>query len=74
MRLFLTVLACGLALAACGASGEEGEGGSTTASSEPPLVEWPLFGRVPERTHYLPAEGRALDPPLREAWRSTPTR
>jgi outer membrane protein assembly factor BamB len=32
------------------------------------LVEWPLFGRVPERTHYLPAENRALDPPLREAW------
>jgi outer membrane protein assembly factor BamB len=23
---------------------------------------------VPERTHYLPDEGRALDPPLREAW------
>jgi outer membrane protein assembly factor BamB len=31
-------------------------------------VGWPLFGRVPERTHYLPAERRALDPPLREAW------
>ena len=31
-------------------------------------VPWPLFGRVPERTHYLPAERRALDPPLREAW------
>lgn len=27
-----------------------------------------MFGRVPERTHYLPAEGRDLDPPLREAW------
>jgi len=23
---------------------------------------------VPERTHYLPDEGRALDPPLKEAW------
>ena len=27
----------------------------------------PSFGRVPERTHYLPG-GRVLDPPLREAW------
>lgn len=32
------------------------------------LVDWPLFGRVPERTHYLPDEGRALDPPLHETW------
>ncbi|HET7052301.1 MAG TPA: PQQ-binding-like beta-propeller repeat protein [Solirubrobacterales bacterium] len=34
----------------------------------PPLVDWPLFGRVPERTHYLPDEGRDLEPPLKEAW------
>lgn len=27
-----------------------------------------MFGRVPQRTHYLPAEGRLLDPPLRETW------
>ena len=27
-----------------------------------------MFGRVPERTHYLPTEKRSLDPPLREAW------
>lgn len=27
-----------------------------------------MFGRVPERVHYLPAKRRALDPPLREAW------
>jgi len=32
------------------------------------LVSWPLFGRVPERTHYLPARERFLDPPLKEAW------
>ena len=34
----------------------------------PALVAWPLFGRVPERTHYLPAHSGRLDPPLREAW------
>jgi len=28
----------------------------------------PVFGRVPERTHYLPAHKRVLDPPLRQAW------
>jgi outer membrane protein assembly factor BamB len=38
------------------------------SGGDPPFVDWPLFGRVPERTHYLPAERRALDPPLREAW------
>jgi hypothetical protein len=30
------------------------------------------FGRIPERTQYLPDEGRALDPPLREAWSVDP--
>ena len=29
---------------------------------------WPVFGRVPERVQYLPANKRDLDPPLREAW------
>jgi outer membrane protein assembly factor BamB len=38
------------------------------AGDEAPLVGWPLFGRVPERTHYLPLERRDLSPPLREAW------
>jgi outer membrane protein assembly factor BamB len=67
VQLFLAALACGLALAACGGSGA-GDGTGGAESSGRPLVGWPLFGRVPERTHYLPAEGRALDPPLREAW------
>src|SRR6478736_2207059 len=56
------VLAILMALCGCGRSG------SVPAESQAPLLDWPLFGRVPERTHYLPAEGRALDPPLREAW------
>jgi outer membrane protein assembly factor BamB len=51
-----------LALAGCSAPGGGAE------ASRRPLVDWPLFGRVPERTHYLPAHGRALNPPLREAW------
>ena len=41
---------------------------SASAPAEAALVPWPLFGRVPERTHYLPAKERSLDPPLREAW------
>ncbi len=54
-----------------GQGGSEGHsGGSSAAGGEKasPLVDWPLFGRVPERTHYLPVEGRELDPPLHEAW------
>jgi len=57
-----------LAVAGCGSggsgSGSSGDSGSNSAG----YVDWPLFGRVPARTHYLPAEKRALDPPLKQAW------
>jgi outer membrane protein assembly factor BamB len=53
-------------LAGCG-GGSDGDSHNQGGSGAP-LVDWPLFGRVPERTHYLPFEGRDLDPPLREAW------
>ncbi|HSS05325.1 MAG TPA: PQQ-binding-like beta-propeller repeat protein [Solirubrobacterales bacterium] len=63
LAVLLLVTALGAAgLAGCGGS-SDGSGGNAA-----PLVDWPLFGRVPERTHYLPDEGRDLDPPLREAW------
>ncbi len=46
-----------------------GESGQASASASlAPLVSWPLFGRVPERTHYLPTDERTLNPPLHEAW------
>ena len=68
----LAVIACIAALAGCGGSAAgTGPGPARPPPKrrgEAPLVDWPLFGRVPERTHYLPAERRALDPPLREAW------
>jgi outer membrane protein assembly factor BamB len=39
---------------------------------EPGYVDWPFFGRVPQRTHYLPANqgqvDRPIDPPLHQAW------
>jgi outer membrane protein assembly factor BamB len=39
---------------------------------EPGYADWPYFGRVPQRTHYLPANrgivDRPLDPPLKQAW------
>jgi outer membrane protein assembly factor BamB len=62
----LAGLACAFALVACGGSSDSAGGAAAGAA---PLVDWPLFGRVPERTHYLPAPPRRLlDPPLREAW------
>ncbi len=65
-RALLLALLTGLAvLAGCGGSDEVGEPGSSQGA---PLVPWPLFGRVPERTHYLPARRRVLDPPLKQAW------
>ncbi|HKO36965.1 MAG TPA: PQQ-binding-like beta-propeller repeat protein [Solirubrobacterales bacterium] len=64
----LVALALALGLAACGDSDD-----ATTASNEDPAsgsryVDWPLFGRVPARTHYLPAKAKALSPPLKQAW------
>jgi outer membrane protein assembly factor BamB len=60
------VLALGaLALAGCGSSDSSQSEASARGSG---YVDWPVFGRVPERTHYLPAHKRVLDPPLRQAW------
>ncbi len=63
-RVALAWLVAGLAIGGCGGSSND----PGQSSSSAPLVNWPLFGRVPERTHYLPDEGRELDPPLKEAW------
>jgi outer membrane protein assembly factor BamB len=60
-------LALAPALSGCGDASPghaTGQGKGSTA----PLVAWLLFGRVPERTHYLPTSHRDLSPPLREAW------
>jgi outer membrane protein assembly factor BamB len=65
----LVTLALVLGLAGCGNSGGDsaaGAGGSAATGGS--YGDWPLFGRVPARTHYLPAEDKALDPPLKEAW------
>jgi len=62
----LALVAGLLVLAGCGDSPDDS--GGEASSSEAGLVSWPSFGRVPERTQYLPAERRSLDPPLREAW------
>lgn len=62
---FLALALGTIALASCG--GSEGEGVVAT-KSDAGYVDWPLFGRVPERTHYLPTEKRLLDPPLHQAW------
>lgn len=66
LALVLALVAGVSALAGCG-GGSGGDSG-TNSAQEAELVPWPLFGRVPERTHYLPAPERFLDPPLRQAW------
>jgi outer membrane protein assembly factor BamB len=69
LALVLLAAALALALAGCGGSGDTTEGEDVTASSgNAGLVDWPFFGRVPERTHYLPAEKGLLDPPLKRVW------
>jgi outer membrane protein assembly factor BamB len=84
--LALLVAGCGGGGSSSPAPGATGSSGSTTAgaenaekpatipsrSLEPGYVDWPFFGRVPQRTHYLPANrgavDRPLDPPLKQAW------
>jgi hypothetical protein len=56
------------ALAGCGSGGSETTAPSARAEpSSGGYIDWPQFGRVPARTHYLPEDKRALDPPLKEA-------
>ncbi|HEX5989827.1 MAG TPA: PQQ-binding-like beta-propeller repeat protein [Solirubrobacterales bacterium] len=62
-------LVLALLLTGCGSS-DEGETGASASevASGSDNVDWPLFGRVPQRTHYLAADEKALDPPLKQAW------
>ena len=64
--MLLAVAAVLAVLSGCAGSSEERA--SSSSSTRAALVSWPLFGRVAERTHYLPARQRSLDPPLTEAW------
>ncbi|HEV7615114.1 MAG TPA: PQQ-binding-like beta-propeller repeat protein [Solirubrobacterales bacterium] len=65
-RTIACLLLAALAFSGCGGSGEDAA--TETSSRGSGYVDWPVFGRVPERTHYLPAHKRVLDPPLRQAW------
>jgi outer membrane protein assembly factor BamB len=64
----LLVLAAALVSCGSAGSGESGEGPRKATEGDAGYVDWPQFGRVPERTHYLPAESKLLDPPLRQDW------
>jgi outer membrane protein assembly factor BamB len=70
-------------LAGCGSGGSESTGASGSSggsggskeipalSLSPGFQDWPYFGRIPARTHYLsdnPVDQVYLDPPLKEAW------
>jgi outer membrane protein assembly factor BamB len=81
--LALLVAGCGGGSSSSGTSGSGSTtaGASTTTAAprtipslalEPRYVNWPFFGRDPQRTQYLPANqatiDRPLDPPLKQAW------
>jgi outer membrane protein assembly factor BamB len=63
----LVVMGCGGSRSGSDSSGSAGSAAGS-AGTPTSLSGWPLFGRVPERTHYLPSRDRELDPPLRETW------
>jgi outer membrane protein assembly factor BamB len=62
----MAVLAISIAAAGCGGSDQGSDKGSSDAEeSAVPSVNWPFFGRVPERTHYF---ADAPDPPFSFGW------
>jgi outer membrane protein assembly factor BamB len=61
------IAAIAMLLGGCG--GDDGAGASDAGpAASSGYVNWPQFGRIPARTHYLPENDRALDPPLKQAW------
>jgi outer membrane protein assembly factor BamB len=79
--LALFVAGCGGGSSSAGSSSTSAGAASTSSATkttvpaiplEPGYVDWPFFGRTPQRTHYLPtgqgAIDRPLDPPLKQAW------
>jgi len=68
--LLAALLLAAPVIAGCGGEGDEIGSGRTSGAAESGggFVSWPFFGRVPERTHYLPTDERDLNPPLRQAW------
>lgn len=65
--LALLLLLLGAVILIAGKTGSDDNGplpgGSSSQSAN--LVDWKLFGRVPERTHYLRSD---INPPLKQIW------
>ena len=66
----LSVLGLALAVVAIigvrgGSEDDSPSNAGAPAATGPNAVDWKLFGRVPQRIHYLPAD---LDPPLKQVW------
>jgi outer membrane protein assembly factor BamB len=66
--ILIVLVAIALVFAGCGSGGSGAASASGGSQSSAGYVDWPYFGRVPARTHYLPMQKRALDPPLKQAW------
>jgi hypothetical protein len=61
------LLVAALGITGCGSDGDDdGSDQSKSAKEASGGVNWPLFGREPARTHFLP--GKDLDPPFNEEW------
>jgi outer membrane protein assembly factor BamB len=74
-RGLIALLALATTLALLAGCGGSGDGSGSTAAAEqaaasaPGPDDWPFFGRVPQRTHYLPEPGgKPLDPPFKQVW------
>jgi outer membrane protein assembly factor BamB len=59
------VLALGAVLLVVGRGGSESGPLPGAASPSANLIDWKLFGRVPERIHYLRSD---INPPLKQIW------
>lgn len=66
-RFRASALCCLALLGAGGCGGDEEAANDGVRRAGPPPVDWTLFGRIPARTHYLPAPER-FNPPLKPVW------
>jgi outer membrane protein assembly factor BamB len=64
IRILSLALLALAALSGCGGS-SGGDGSSASAAANAKTIDWKLFGRVPQRLHYLPSK---LNPPLKKVW------
>jgi len=62
---FVVAILAAMFAALSGCGGSSGGMSSDSSASNANTIDWKLFGRIPQRTHYLPSK---INPPLQKRW------